>query len=114
MSEAQRPTLTRLIAANWLDAELAALLWLLADGGVPLVVASDGDAGKAEEIRSAVGGLVTGGGRTADGALPGGVARGSSLEDVLRLGGIVVGTGTQEGVPDEARDLGVVLVLDTR
>jgi hypothetical protein len=104
--------MTELIAAETLDAELASLLWLLADGGVPLVVVTEGDPQQAQELRSATSALIGaagGHGRTADGALPGGIARGRSLEDVLRLGGI----GFGEGVPDEARDIGVVVVLDS-
>jgi len=102
--------MTELMAGNVLDAELAALLWLLGDGGVPLVVVTNSDPRGGEELRGATADLVVqlgGHGLTTDGALPGGVARGSSLEDVLRLGGIVGG----DGVPDEARDLGVVVVL---
>jgi len=109
MSESHRRSLTELIAANALDAELGALLWLLAEGGLPLVVVSDSEPGPAQEFRSAIASLV-GGGRTADGALPGGVARGGSLEDVLRIGGIAA--PASDGVPDEARDLGVVVVLE--
>jgi hypothetical protein len=102
-----RRSITELIAAGSLDAELAALLWLLADGGVPLVVTTESDPSYADELRSAVASLVRSDGRTADGGLPGGVTRGSSLEDVLRLGGIALG----DGVPDEARDIGAVAVL---
>ncbi|MDP8905082.1 MAG: hypothetical protein M3N29_07180, partial [Chloroflexota bacterium] len=76
-----------------LDVELAALLWLLADRGVPLVVASRSRAAGAE-LRSALTGS------------EGGLLIADSLEEVLRLSGAASGT-----VPDELREMGVVVVL---
>lgn len=101
------PTATEMIGAGFLDSDLAALLWLLSEGGVPIVVATSQGAARAEGLRSALAGLAGGGRTTADGSLPGGVVYAQSLEDVLRLGGADV---TDE-VPDTARELGVVVIL---
>jgi len=100
-------TATELISEGFLDAELAALLWLLVDGGVPLVVTTNGEVPLAEELRGATAALVGSGRKTADGAIPGGVVRGSSLEDLLRLSG----AAESNEVPDDARELGIVAVL---
>ena len=100
-------TATELIADSFVDAELASLLWLLMDGGVPLVVTTNKGTPVAEELRSALAALVGSGRTNADGVLPGGTVYGSSLEDLLRLSGAA---GLDE-VPDEARELGVVAVL---
>ncbi len=102
----ERSALTALIADGMLDAELAALAWLLAESGVPLVVASR-DAQAGETLRRAIEGLLPPDRRTADVAMAGGVVRGESLEDVLRL----LGGASGEALPDAARDLGVVVVL---
>jgi hypothetical protein len=91
-----------LVARGSLDAELAALAWILTDSGVPLVVASD-DPDAARAIWAAFGPLA-GVRLTADGAPVGGVVIGNSLEDL-------VGNGE---VPDHARDLGVVLVVESK
>lgn len=109
MSDASRQgrTATELIAAAYLDAELTALLWLLIDGGVPLVVATTHGTSAGEELRTAMAALVGGGRTTADGTLPGGTVHGTSLEDLLRLGG----AAESAEVPDGARELGVVVVL---
>ena len=91
-----------------LDAELAALVWLLAERGIPLVVAST-DRDAAQEVRGAFAGQVLAEHRSRD-AIAGGVVIGSSLEDVLRLlGGAAGPTGE---LADETRDLGVVLILE--
>lgn len=101
------PALTDLVAHGVLDADLAALLWLLADAGVPMVVATvDGRAG--ERLRGSLGALTAGERATSDGVLPGGVVLGRSLEDVLRMSGTEGG----DDVPDTARDLGVVVVIE--
>jgi hypothetical protein len=86
-------TITAAIAEGVLDAELAGLLWLLAERGVPLVVASRSTA-SAAELRAV---LTT---------QSGGVLLADSLEEVLRLSGAAAG-----GVPDELRELGVVVIL---
>lgn len=98
---------TELIAEGVLDADLGALLWLLIEAGVPLVVATNDVPRAAEEVRGALSGLVARQALTADGALAGGVLRGGSLEDVLRLNG----ASPDDEVPDAARELGVVLIL---
>ncbi|MEX2548482.1 MAG: hypothetical protein WD830_11965 [Chloroflexota bacterium] len=98
---------TRLIAEGVLDGELAGLLWSLLEGGVPLVVATRHGEAAATEVRSAFAALVGSGHATADGALPGGTVHADSLEDLMRFSG----AEHLDDVPDEARDLGVVLVL---
>lgn len=108
MSDATKErTATELIAAGVLDPELAALLWLLLEGGVPLVVTTNHGTPAAEELRGAFAALVGPGHTTADGALPGGTVRGAGLEDLLRISG----AHDADDVPDDARELGVVLVL---
>lgn len=79
--------------AGALDAELAGLLWLLGERGVPLVLAS--------RHRPAA--------ETVAAALPGvtGTLVADSLEEVARLGG----GSAPAGLPDELRDLGVVVVV---
>lgn len=86
-------TITAAIADGVLDAELAGLLWLLAERGVPLVVASRATA-PAADLRAA---LTT---------QSGGVLIADSLAEVLRLSGAIAG-----GVPDELRELGVVVIV---
>lgn len=86
-------TITAAIADGVLDAELAGLLWLLAERGVPLVVASRATA-LAADLRAA---LTT---------QSGGVLIADSLAEVLRLSGAIAG-----GVPDELRELGVVVIV---
>ncbi len=103
---AERTALTALISDGVLDAELAALVWLLAESGVPLVVAAR-DARAAETLRGAIEGLLPSERRTAEVTLAGGVVLGESLEEVVRLHGGRPG----EDVPDAARDLGMVVVL---
>lgn len=102
-----RPSPTRLIASGTLDAELAALLWLLAEHGVPLVAAAL-ETSRGEELRGAIRLLAAQRGATDDGTLAGGTVRADSLEDVLRLTG---STGPDPALGDAARDLGVVCVL---
>lgn len=86
-------TITAAIADGVLDAELAGLLWLLAERGIPLVVASRAMA-PAADLRAAL---------TTE---AGGVLIADSLEEVLRLSGATAG-----GVPDELRELGVVVIV---
>lgn len=97
------------LASAELDAELAALLLLLTEHGVPLVVASL-DRAAAQRIRAAYAHAVRGQQPALD-ALPGGVVMGESLEDVLRLSGAGLDGQSGTALPDAARDLGVVLVL---
>jgi hypothetical protein len=82
-----------LVADGLADFELAAMLWLVGEHGVPLVVASR-EPGGVERITDALPGV--------SGALAA-----ESLDEVARLGG---GSAIQ-GLPDELRDLGVVVVL---
>ena len=103
-----RPTVLDLVADGELDADLGALLWLLAEHHVPLVVASrDAIAAKRTRVVMAHAALA---GQPAIDALAGGVVAADSLEDVLRLSGGQAGGG----VTDLARDLGVVVVHDGR
>lgn len=110
MSDA--PTLVELVGAAEIDAELAALLWLLAEHGVPLVSASP-DRGAAERTRAAFARAVRATQPGLD-ALAGGTVIAGSLEDVLRLSsGTVAGAGgSGTEVTDSARDLGIVVVRD--
>ena len=78
-------------------------MWLLAERGIPLVVASiDGAAAEdfrrafVEQIRAA---------QPARDSVAGGVVLGGSLQDVLR----VLGGGGE--LSDETRDLGIVLIV---
>jgi hypothetical protein len=95
-----------LVVSGELDADLAALLALLAERGVPLVVAS-GDGATAAGTRAALSRTVRAGQPARD-AVAGGVVLAESLQDVLRLVG-----GTPGGeLTDPARDLGVVVIRD--
>jgi hypothetical protein len=99
-----QPTLRQLTALGELDAGLAALLWLLAEHGLPLTVASL-DRAAAERTRVAIVDAA-GTGRAARLAPAGGVVLADSLEGVLRLFG-----GDVE-LNDATRDLGLVLIHD--
>lgn len=84
-----------LVAHAALDADLAAVLATLVSHGVPLVVAGrDRDA--AELVGRALGGSGSGGVLLAD-----------SLDEVVRLAG---GRGRGE-LPDELRDIGLVVIV---
>jgi hypothetical protein len=48
------PTLVGLVADRTLDAELAALLWLLVDDGVPLIVTGEADAATRAAVAAAI------------------------------------------------------------
>lgn len=72
-----RPTVPALLRGRQLDAEAAALLWLLAEGGLPLTVASVGPEAERDEVAAALGDLVP-----ASGPRPIAV-RGDAIEDVL-------------------------------
>ena len=80
-----------------LDAELAALVRLLAERGVPLVVAAQ-DRTIADRLRAALA------------APTGGLISADSLERVLSIIGAPAPASGE--LPDEARDLGIVLVID--
>lgn len=94
--------LADLVSTDVLDAELAALLWLLGERGVPLVVASRQSAA-AEAVRAA---LVEAAG-PAGSTTAGGTLFADSLDEAVRL----AGASAARGIPDELRDLGVVVVV---
>jgi hypothetical protein len=101
-----QPTLRELTALGELDAGVAALLWLLAEHGLPLTVASL-DRGAAERTRAAIV-AAAGTGRAARLAPAGGVMLADSLEGVLRL------LGGDAALNDATRDLGLVVIHDGR
>jgi hypothetical protein len=98
------PSLRELAALGELDADLAAVLWLLAEHGLPLTVASP-DRGAAERTRGAIV-AAAGTGRAARLAPAGGVVLADSLEGVLRL------LGGDPALNDATRDLGLVVIHD--
>jgi hypothetical protein len=95
-----RPSLVELIRADVLDAELAALVWVLVEGSVPLLVAGPPDrlGAAAQLVRGIIGSIRpelddadlgqpmsrVAAGRLTRGQRPGGVVPGTSLEDVHR------------------------------
>lgn len=117
------PSLVALIAQGVLDAELAALIWLLVEGGVPLVVAvPPGRAGAGGQLVAGVigsvragedvGGLVTpltaaGASSLIRGRRAGGVLEAASLGDVRAK----LGSGPLPLTPDQLTFLGCVVVL---
>jgi hypothetical protein len=97
-----RPSLVELIRSDVLDAELAALVWVLVEGSVPLLVAGPAErlGAAAQLVRGIIGSIRpelddvdlgqplsrVAAGRLTRGQRPGGVVPGTSLEDVhLRL-----------------------------
>ncbi|HWH37299.1 MAG TPA: hypothetical protein VNT28_05930 [Candidatus Limnocylindrales bacterium] len=90
-----RPELAGLVELGMLDAELAGLLSVLGDHGVPVVVASREPA-LAGNLSSALAGVS-------------GTLAADSLEEVVRL----AGGSAQGGVPDELREMGLVVVART-
>jgi hypothetical protein len=108
------PTLLGLVVGGEIDAELAALVWLLTEHGVPLVSASP-DRGAAQRMRAAFSRAARATQPGLD-ALPGGTVIADSLEDVLRLSGSANGRASSSAsggeVSDAARDLGLVIVRD--
>lgn len=118
-----RPSLVELIRTGVLDAELAALVWLLVEGGVPLVVAAPAErlGAGAQLVRGVVGSIRpevddtelgqplsrTGARRLTRGQRPGGVVAGGSLEDVHRW----LSAPPLPLTDDELTFLGCVLVL---
>lgn len=95
-----RPSLVELIRSGVLDAELAALVWVLVEGGVPLVVVAPGErlGAGAQLVRGIIGSIRPelddadlgqplsriAADRLTRGQRPGGVVPGNSLEDVHR------------------------------
>ena len=88
MSEpATPPALAEQLAGGALDPELLALVWMLAESGVPLTVAAT-DSTAARDLRNGICALLPADHHAADLALAGGTVVAGSLEDVLRvLGG---------------------------
>ncbi|MEA2677945.1 MAG: hypothetical protein QOJ81_2086 [Chloroflexota bacterium] len=101
-----QPSLRELTALGELDPGVAALLWLLAEYGLPLTVASP-DRAAAERTRAAIV-AAAGTGRAARLAPAGGVMLADSLEGVLRL------LGGDVALNDATRDLGLVVIHDGR
>ena len=82
---------------------MAALVLVLAEHGVPLVIAST-DRAAAEDLRRAFIDQVRVA-RPARDSVSGGVVLAGSLEDVLRV------LGGENEITDDTRDLGVVLIV---
>jgi hypothetical protein len=117
------PSLVALIAQGVLDAELAALVWLLVEGRIPLVVAApQGRAGAGgqllagilvsvhadEPVESLAAPLTAAGASSLiRGRRAGGVLEAGSLEEVRTR----LGTGALPLTPDQLTFLGCVLVL---
>jgi hypothetical protein len=117
------PSLTELISGGVLDAELAALVWLLVDGDVPLVVATPhGRVAAGAQLLSGilasirpdveVEGLArplgaSGASSLVRGRRAGGVLEAGSLEEVRQ----VLGSGPLPLTQDQLSFLGAVLVL---
>jgi hypothetical protein len=126
-SPTRPPTLASLVARRVLDAELGALLWLLVEGGVPLVVG-----GADPSVRSDVATAVLGVDPSRPWVVLDAEARPPTLDALAALirGGTAVGLSVPGGdltsivealeappsaLPDDAvRRLGVVLVLAER
>jgi hypothetical protein len=100
------PSLRELAALGELDPGVAALLWLLAEHGLPLTVASP-DRVAAERMRAAIV-AAAGTGRAARLAPAGGVILADTLEGVLRL------LGGDAALNDATRELGLVVIHDGR
>lgn len=108
MSDGDRGSITGLVSGKALDADLASVVWLLAEGGVPLTVAA-ADRNAAQRVRRAFELAVSMSGKQAsDQVVAGGIVIGRSLEDVLSI----LGGQAGDEIPDGARDLGVVAVVD--
>ena len=117
------PSLVALIAQGVLDAELAALIWLLVEGHVPLVVAAPrGRAGAAGQLVAGVIGSVRAGEDVDALVAPLSAAGASSLIRGRRAGGVVeaatlgevrerLGSGPLPLSADQLTFLGCVLVL---
>jgi hypothetical protein len=118
------PSLVSLIASATLDAELAALVWVLVEGNVPLVVAApDGRLAAGAQLASAVLGSVRpdapettivapgldrlGAWQVVHGSRPGAVVAAGSLEDARAL----LSRPPISLSPDELSFLGCVLVV---
>jgi hypothetical protein len=117
------PSIVGLISSGVLDAELAALVWLLVEGDIPLVVASPAErlGAAAQLLRSVLASVrpdadapelaeplnPTRGRRVVRGTRAGGIVAGSSLEDVFAA----LSAPPLPLAPEELTFLGCVLVL---
>jgi hypothetical protein len=101
--------LRELVATEFIDIDLAALVLVLVERGVPLIVAGV-EQDVAEKLRRAFAARVFAEQPTRD-ALAGGVVIGASLEDVLHRLGASADAHHDHDVPDEVRDVGIVLVV---
>ena len=120
---ADAPSIVALIAQGVLDAELAALVWLLVEGRIPLVVAApEGRAGAAAQLLAGVLASVHADEPVEQLAAPLTPAGASSLVRGRRAGGVIeasslgevrarLGTGPLPLTPDQLTFLGCVLVL---
>jgi hypothetical protein len=125
VTRTEPPSLVELVARGTLDAELAATVWRLVEGGVPLVVAAPADrlGAGAELLRGVIASVrpdsdvpelveplnATRARRLVRGTRAGGIVAGGSLEDVFA----VLGGGPLPLAPEELTFLGCVLVLGT-
>ncbi len=102
------PVITRELNDQTLDAELASLLWLLVEAGVPLTVT--GRPGGRHRLRSAIQALTGGAGWSVAGvgALEGAVHDAVTLDELLKL----LAAPPHLLSEDQLRELGIVLVLD--
>ncbi len=120
---AELPSLVALVAQGVLDAELAALIWVLVEGHVPLVVAApSGRAGAGGQLIAGVIVSVRAGEDVEGLVAPLTAAGASSLIRGRRAGGVVeagsladiraaLGSGPLPLTPDQLTFLGCVLVL---
>lgn len=100
------PTITAAIARRVIDDELSALIWLLAEAGLPLVVAGRPGVGR-HSLAAAFGALVEASGVAGGGDVRQRVVEADSLEEVLGPGSAQPGAV----IADQLRGLGLVLVL---
>ena len=105
-TESDRPTIASLIRAGVLDAELAALLWLLGEGGVPITVASADDATGRADVRAALDDLVP-----SSGPRPVAVSGGSLSEVLARSSRRSLPMLSGPAPREEPVATGIVLVL---
>ena len=123
VTRSEPPSIVELVARGTLDAELAALVWLLVEGGIPLVIAAPADRlGAAAELLRGVLASVKPDAEDAALGEPLNTTRARRLVRGTRAGGIVAGTSLEDvfgalSAPplplaqEELTVLGCVLVL---